>query len=67
MDKDNDEYRLTCMEVEMDIVKSDMKKIMENHLPHINQALVRLDTSMKIYGGLIIAALTALIIMGLTP
>jgi hypothetical protein len=67
MEKDNDEYRLTCMEVEVDIMKSDMKKIMENHLPHINQAIVRLDTSMKIYGGLIIAGITALIILGLTP
>jgi len=64
---EHDEYRMTCLEIEVDMMKSDMKKIMENHLPHIQQSIIKLETSMKIYGGLIIAGITALIILGLTP
>jgi len=64
---EHDEYRITSMEVEVDMMKSDLKKIMENHLPHIQQEIAKLETSMKIYGGLILAGITALIILGLTP
>jgi len=64
---EHDEYRMTCLETEVDMMKSDMKKILENHLPHIQSEIAKLETSMKIYGGLILAGITALIILGLTP
>jgi hypothetical protein len=64
---DNIEARVTRLEKDMDDLCGDVKQIMQNHLPHINQELISLRTQLKIYGGLIIAGVTALIILGLTP
>ena len=61
------ETRLNHLETEVSCVTTDVKRIMENHLPHINQSIVRLETQIRIYGGLIIAGITALIVIGLTP
>ena len=64
---DNIEARVTRLEKDMDSLCSDVKQILQNHLPHINQELITLKTQVKVYGGLIIAGVTALIILGLTP
>lgn len=53
------------MEERLKTVEDDMKLIMRNHLPHLQNEITKLSTSFKIYGGLIIAGITALIIMGL--
>lgn len=61
------EHRVKALEEDMVDLKADIKQIMRNHLPHISNEISKLETSMKIYGGLIIAGITALIILGLTP
>ena len=55
------------MEDRLKVVEGDVKQILENHLPHLRVELAKLSTSMRIFGGLIIAGITALIILGLTP
>lgn len=62
----NTEYRISELEKDMSGVRTDVKAIMENHLPHIQSELMRLSTSLKIFGGLILTALSALIAIGLS-
>jgi len=64
---DNIEYRIEQLEGDMSEVKTDVKNIMRNHLPHIETEITKLSTQVKIFGGLILSAVTALIIMGLNP
>ena len=61
------ETRISHLEKDMDSVCEDVKSIMTNHLPHIQEELTALKIQLRIYGGLIIAGITALIILGLTP
>lgn len=61
------ETRLNHLEKDMENVSDDVKTIMNNHLPHINEEIAKLKTQVQIYGGLIIAGITALIVLGLTP
>jgi len=46
-------------------VEKDVKIILENRLPSIQMEVTKLSTQMKIYGGLILAGITALIALGL--
>jgi len=64
---DKIEYRIDCLEDDMTGLRNDVKKIMENHLPHIEGELIRLSTIIKVVGGLIMSGITALIVLGLTP
>ena len=59
-----DEYHIR--ESEWVEVKNDVKDILTNHLPHIQVDIVRLATQMKIFGGLILTALSALIAISLS-
>jgi len=61
------EYRVEQLEEKMLGVGTDVKQILQNHLPHIQVEIARVTTTVKVVGGLIIAGVTALIIMGLTP
>lgn len=67
MGEENTAYRVEQLEDDMKDVRTDVKTIMTNHLPHIEQELVRVSTTVKLIGGLILSGITALIIMGLTP
>ena len=60
-------YRVECLEKDMDSIKMDIKNIMENHLPHLQVEVNTVATLLKVYGTLIVAGITALIVMGLTP
>ncbi len=64
---DNHLYRIEQLEKGNKEMKDDIKEILYNHLPHIQSDMVRFATAMKIYGGLILAGITALILLGLTP
>ena len=55
------EYRVDRLEKDMDSLCKDVKAIMENHLPHLQADLQSLSSTVKIYGAIILAALTALI------
>ena len=55
------EYRIKSLEKKMDTVCSDMKKILENHLPHIQNDIVRVKTELRIFGAIILLAIAALI------
>ena len=61
------ETRIKHLEKDMDTVCADIKLIMTNHLPHIQNEIVVLNTTIKIFGGLILSGITALILLGLTP
>jgi len=67
MDNDNIEYRVELLEGKTLELCADVKQILQNHLPHIQVEIARVTTTVKVVGGLIIAGVTALIIMGLTP
>ena len=62
---DNIEYRVEQLETKMLDMGTDVKQIMTNHLPHIEKEIVKFSTAMKIYGALILAGISALIVMGL--
>jgi len=64
---DQIEVRVRRLEMDMQDMAIDIQAIMRNHLPHIQVQIAGLTTSLKIYGGLILAGITALIILGLTP
>ena len=66
MADDESKYRIGQLEGDVTSLRSDVKKILENHLPHITTDIARLDVQMKIFGGLILTALSALIAMGLS-
>ena len=62
------EYRIARLEDEMIIVRKDLKEIMGTHLPNIKLEIEQLrgeikalGTSVKIYGAIIMIALTAII------
>lgn len=55
------EQRVTELEKDMDGLCTDVKLIMENHLPHIREDLRELSTMLKIYGTIIMGAILALI------
>jgi hypothetical protein len=59
--------RITELEKDMEIVSRDVKSILQEHLPKLKLEVNTLATLMKVYGSLIIAGITALIIMGLKP
>ena len=61
------EVRIKMLEKDMEEVCSDIKTIMTNHLPHIQNEITVLNTTIKIFGGLILSGITALILLGLTP
>ena len=60
------EYRIAELEDDMKEVCGDIKTIMRNHLPHIQNELTVLSTTIKIFGALILSGITALILLGLT-
>ena len=62
----NLEYRVQQLEGDMKDVGSDVKTILINHLPHIKEDIMRLSTLLKIFGGLILTAVSALIAMALS-
>jgi len=59
-------YRVSVLEDELRVVKSDIKDILEHRLPAIEQQIAKLTATITIFGGLIISGITALIVMGLT-
>ncbi len=59
------EYRIGQLESDVSELKIDVKKILTNDLPHIEKEIVKFATQMKIFGGLILAGITALILQGL--
>ena len=65
-DDQNIPYRVGQLESGMDNVSSDVKEILTNHLPHIQTELMRLSTLLKIFGGLILTAVSALIALSLS-
>ena len=65
-DDQNIPYRVGQLESEMDNVGSDVKEILTNHLPHIEVEIMRLSTLLKIFGGLILTAVSALIALSLS-
>jgi len=60
-------YRVDCLEKDMQRLASNVELIMTNHLPHLQDEITKLATTMKVLGGLILAGITALILQGLTP
>ena len=60
------ELRVKRLEDDMESVCEDLKLILTNHLPHIQTEVESLKTQMKIYGALILAGISALIVIGLT-
>lgn len=65
-DDKNIPYRVGQLEKDMDSVRIDIKEILTNHLPHIQTELMRVSTLLKIFGGLILAALSAIIALNLS-
>ena len=61
------ETRIKRLEQDMCDVRDDLKLILTNHLPHIQVEITKNSTLMKVYGSLIMAGITALILLGLTP
>ena len=66
-------YRVGQLEDDVQILKTDVKKILINDLPHIQKEIVGLGERMnglsrelKIFGGLILTAVGVLIAMGLS-
>ena len=57
----------SVMENRLLALEKDMQEIMRNHIPELKAEVSNIATQLKIYGGLIIAGITALIILGLTP
>ena len=60
------QLRVERLEDDMKEVCSDVKTIMNNHLPHIQAEVARLSSTVKWIGGIIMIALTALIGMVMT-
>ena len=54
-------YRLGKVEGKVESVDKTVTKIMTNHLPHVEQELIHLGTTVKIYGRIIMGALLGLI------
>jgi hypothetical protein len=65
-DDKNIPYRVGQLESGMNDVRTDVKDILVNHLPHIQIEIMRVNTLLKIFGGLILTALSALIAIGLS-
>ncbi len=65
MADDESKYRIGQLEGDVTGLRSDVRKILENHLPHITTDIAKLNMQMKIFGGLILTALSALIAIGL--
>ena len=65
-DDQNISYRVGQLESEMANVGSDVKEILTNHLPHIEVEIVRLSTLLKIFGGLILTAVSALVALSIS-
>ena len=59
--------RIQDLQKDMDTACSDIRLILTNHLPHIEVEITRLSTIIKVFGGLILSGITALILLGLTP
>ncbi len=57
----NEEYRIGELEEDMTEVKTDVKDILTNHLPHILTDLGIVKAELVIFGGLILTALGVLI------
>ena len=54
-------YRLGQVESQVDEIGGDVKEIMTNHLPHLEVELRDLQSTITIYGRIIMGALLALI------
>ena len=57
----NEEYRIGELEEDMTEVKTDVKDILTNHLPHICKDIGIVKAELVIFGGLILTALGVLI------
>ena len=66
MADNNTEYRVGQLEAQIEVIGQDVKTIMTNHLPHMKAEIVRLSTTVKIFGGLILTALSALIALAIS-
>ena len=56
-------WRVGELEKDMKDVKIDIRKILENHLPHIQQELVSLKTRITIATSINVAAITLALIL----
>ena len=65
MADDNVVYRMGQLEKDVSALKGDVKKILVNHLPHLQKDIAILSTRMAIFGSLILTALGALIAIAL--
>lgn len=54
-------HRVDCLEADMKELGQDVKLIMNNHLPHIEREISTISAQIKIYGAIIMIALTAII------
>lgn len=66
-DRRVNDIKIKRLEEGMREIRVDVKEVKEVDLPKVNNTLTRLETSMKIYGGLIMAGITVLIALGVTP
>ena len=62
MKNNSTKYKVKILETDVKDLKKDMRIVMRNHIPHINESLIRLNTKMTVYtavniGGLILAVL----------
>ena len=55
------QYQIKDLEKDVDSLKVDVKKILENHLPHIQEELTGCKNSLKLILGLIVAVFLALV------
>lgn len=56
-DTDIQDFRLAELEKNYEKLQADLKKIMENHLPHIQSELIGVKTQINVATALIIGAL----------
>ena len=61
------EARIRRVEMDIEDMAIEMDTVTKIDLPDIKVEIAKLTTAMKIYGGLIIAGITALIVLGVTP
>jgi len=56
----NEEYRIGQLEKDVVAIKLDLKKILENHLPHLDAAIAKLEVRATIAWGIIMLVLAGI-------
>jgi len=63
----SNEFRIGKLEGKVEQINGDVNDILRKELPAIRIQVATLSTSIKIFGGLILTGISALIVMGLAP